>query len=257
MFCSLQYYSTDAFSGGGSIDSPYVEGLSITYGSPRKHIWTFAVGLSQDYNYPNYNCPCAQYPGPSPPSFVGNDYYCESGMKGHHQKNNCWSSERLWDGHCHTKSKCCDRWYAIFHEKLAAHFNWSFRGSVLFRSGDGQWKFWGRENGTVCPLVTSYEDYSLCFEMLFLFSCLIWYWPMCICNSVPWPWTYYKVKLFYVLNRAYYLLLKWAFSNRYSITLKMFAYLLTVRNNAARILLQPLSQDAVLVVMCALCEIYS
>ena len=59
-----------------SLDSIYVEGVSITTGSPRQHVWTYAVGLSDDGNYPSWNCPCATVPGPSPPAFVGNDYYC-------------------------------------------------------------------------------------------------------------------------------------------------------------------------------------
>ena len=69
--------STDAFhlwnaTTRDSINSYFVEGVSITYGSPRKHIWTYAVGLSDDYNHNGIsNCPCAKYPGPAPPSFVG------------------------------------------------------------------------------------------------------------------------------------------------------------------------------------------
>jgi len=31
-----------------SIDEPYLDGISITYGSPRKHIWSCATGLSED-----------------------------------------------------------------------------------------------------------------------------------------------------------------------------------------------------------------
>ena len=75
--------SPDAFEyRRSSLDSVYVEGVSITMGSPRQHVWTYAVGLSDDFNYPAWNCPCATYPGPSPPAFVGNDYYCESGDVG-------------------------------------------------------------------------------------------------------------------------------------------------------------------------------
>ena len=47
-----QYGHTDAFStGNSSIDSHYVEGLSVTHGTPRNHIWTFAAGGSQDYDH--------------------------------------------------------------------------------------------------------------------------------------------------------------------------------------------------------------
>ena len=51
-----QYYATPAFAryhdpGQTTLDSAYVSGLSLTYGSPRSHIWTFAAGLSKDYDY--------------------------------------------------------------------------------------------------------------------------------------------------------------------------------------------------------------
>ena len=72
--------SPDSFFRGGSIDNGYVDGLSITHGSsPRQHIWTYAVGLTDSGSYTSYNCPCAVHSGPAPPSFVGSHYYCESG----------------------------------------------------------------------------------------------------------------------------------------------------------------------------------
>ena len=72
---------TVAFYGssfGKTIENDYVSGLSITYSNnPLKHVWTFAVGISENLNTQD-NCPCTQYPGRAPPSFVGNNYYCES-----------------------------------------------------------------------------------------------------------------------------------------------------------------------------------
>ena len=60
--------STDGFIGPKDINSYYVDGMSITYGSPRKHIWTYAVGVSDDHNYNGkYTCPCVKYPGRAPP----------------------------------------------------------------------------------------------------------------------------------------------------------------------------------------------
>ena len=102
----------DAFHRARSetIDTPYVDGISVTYASPRKHIWTFAVGLSTVIAPPHQpsNCPCAERKGIDPPSFVGSDYYCESG-----NPSTSWDgwylANRLWDGSCaNTKSKCCD-----------------------------------------------------------------------------------------------------------------------------------------------------
>ena len=103
-----QYYSTDAFHGPRDINSNYIDGMSITYGSPRKHIWTYAVGLSDDHNYNgNFNCPCAKYPGPAPHLFVGDHYYCESGNTGAYE-NTLYINDPLWDGEgCGTGNNCC------------------------------------------------------------------------------------------------------------------------------------------------------
>jgi len=67
-----------------NLDRSYVSGLSVTYASRQNHIWTFAAGLSKDYDYSNCcNCPCASpYPGPDAPPFVGENYFCESGNTG-------------------------------------------------------------------------------------------------------------------------------------------------------------------------------
>ena len=63
---------------GFDINEAYVDGFIITYGSPRKHIWTLAAGLFETGEY-SYNCPCnSPGAGAQPPSFVGSDYYCES-----------------------------------------------------------------------------------------------------------------------------------------------------------------------------------
>ena len=103
-----------------SIDGIYVDGISITLGSPRKHVWTYAAGLSDNYDYPRWNCPCATHSGPPPPAFVGNYYYCESGDVGTHETDQYYLSDPLWDGNgCGTGNRCCAQigmpW---FHRKL-------------------------------------------------------------------------------------------------------------------------------------------
>ena len=92
-----------------SINDYYVDGLSITLGNPRKHVWTYAVGASDDYIYPNSNCPCAATPGPDPPAFVGDHYYCESGNTGTVSASDFYTSDMLWDGYgCHhADNNCC------------------------------------------------------------------------------------------------------------------------------------------------------
>jgi len=95
-----------------SLDGVYVDGVSVTYGNPRKHIWTYAVGLSEDYNYRYGNCPCAKHPGPKPPPYIGNDYYCESGNTGRYdgEESTLYSHDPLWDGYdCPSDNNCCNR----------------------------------------------------------------------------------------------------------------------------------------------------
>ena len=74
-----QFGTPDAFNtprcpGFCTIDKPYVDGVSVTHGSPRMHIWTYAAGLIEQSAI--YSCPCTGH-GRSP-NFVGSDYYCES-----------------------------------------------------------------------------------------------------------------------------------------------------------------------------------
>ncbi|XP_065902128.1 uncharacterized protein [Dysidea avara] len=105
--------STDAFhsavKGGKSINNVYADGISITFGNPRKHVWTYAAGFTDDGNYPHYNCPCAHIPGPDPPSFVGDHYYCDSGDTGSYDVSAYYSGDVLWDGkQCHgSNNNCC------------------------------------------------------------------------------------------------------------------------------------------------------
>ena len=90
---------------GTTIDSTYVDGVSITYGgSPRKHIWTYAAGSWEDGG-DIYNCPCYVGSTISAPYFVGNDYYCESGM----DLNETCPVDPLWDGQCcgNREGPCC------------------------------------------------------------------------------------------------------------------------------------------------------
>ena len=93
-----QFYApADAFR-SVSIDSAYVDGVSITYGTaPRKHIWTYANGNNLDTG--NHNCPCNNGSSAIPPLYVGSDYYCETGnnnnVEGSHM---LYSNDTLWDG---------------------------------------------------------------------------------------------------------------------------------------------------------------
>jgi len=111
---AIQQRSPDAFlpyheQSQISIDDYYVEGVSITYGEPRLHVWTFAGYVSDVYTVPTTLCPCSQ-PSlsiPSPPSFVGNNYFCDTAapiLTG----ATYYTDDPLWDGQgCGGPSTCC------------------------------------------------------------------------------------------------------------------------------------------------------
>ena len=101
-----RFHTTDGFlgyGGGTTIDTTYVDGLSITRGSPRKHIWSYAANTD--------GCHChSQESEHLRPNFVGNDYYCEVG--------NSWE-DPLWDGEGCTQpgNTCCQR-SGWFHKEV-------------------------------------------------------------------------------------------------------------------------------------------
>ena len=92
-----QFDSPDAFGqrGDTTIDDNYVDGISITHGlNPLKHIWTLAAALDEVVSTVDHVCPCTNtaisYDW-SIPSFVGSDYYCETGYTGNtHVTRSMW-----------------------------------------------------------------------------------------------------------------------------------------------------------------------
>ena len=89
------------------IDGYYVAGLSITYGTPRQHIWTYAAGVFDNITH-STNCPCAEGGGLAPPPFVGTNYYCESGNTNQWNTSAYFFNDPLWDGSGCITSRCCD-----------------------------------------------------------------------------------------------------------------------------------------------------
>ena len=115
-----QYGHTDAFAGNGgrTINQVYVDGLSITHGSPRQHLWTYAAAVREGPStYTGSNCPCSSYPGASPPSYLGNNWYCESGNPNPITPTNLLSDDPLWDGE-NCEGTCCSNgksppWFSV------------------------------------------------------------------------------------------------------------------------------------------------
>ena len=111
-----QFASPDAFAPTGrpsnpSINTYYVDGVSITHGSPRQHIWTLAAAHNEN-NGLHLNCPCTNSNTASratqPPAFVRNDYFCDTGSSTHSTTNNFNDMDPLWDGAgCGPLNTCC------------------------------------------------------------------------------------------------------------------------------------------------------
>ena len=110
-----QVGSTNAFFySSRGIDSYYVSGVSLTRGGAgnRQHIWTFAAGISEVRRSGNLDegCPCDTAADRFIPTYVGNDYFCESGLHSEWNSNYgvLFSNDVLWDGQdCTSTSTCC------------------------------------------------------------------------------------------------------------------------------------------------------
>jgi len=109
---------TTAFFGSGtpnsSIDSYYLDGVSLTHGPPgaRHHIWSFASGIREEDT--EYACPCAGNTRTlqTVPSFVGNDFFCESGNPSFlNTVGGLYRADPLWDGQGCASPPCCELSY--------------------------------------------------------------------------------------------------------------------------------------------------
>ena len=98
-----------AYHASRIINSPYIDGISLTHGYPRKHIWSLLSGFS-DISYSN--CPCARHTPKFLPSFVGSSYYCEAGCHSNWASyNTIYTYDPLWDGKScgSSETNCCQR----------------------------------------------------------------------------------------------------------------------------------------------------
>ena len=120
-----QYSSPDAFqlSSGKTINGVYIDGISITHGSPRRHLWSYAANLYEQWRESaNYICPCARIDPDNSrwhvPAFVGTEYYCESGFVTTAQNRIAWE-DPLWDGAgCVTPGNTCCQRFGWFHKQV-------------------------------------------------------------------------------------------------------------------------------------------
>ena len=108
-----QQHGPDAFrpytNFNANISGVYFDGLAIMSGNPRRHIWSYTAGFNSD-GIQSYDCPCNNGSTQSViPSFVGNDYYCESGYSIGPCNNTIYNNDVLWDGQQCTglEAACC------------------------------------------------------------------------------------------------------------------------------------------------------
>ena len=109
-----QFASTDAFhaytiSRYTRLEDPYVDGVVVTRGTEKEHVWTFAASLTESGFLP-FVCPCTNSQSTqSIPSFVGQDYFCETGVTGSWSLGTFYLDDPLWDGEdCGSGSTCCE-----------------------------------------------------------------------------------------------------------------------------------------------------
>ena len=112
-----QYYSPDAVnivlgSNHNNLNGDYVDGVSITRGSPRQHVWTLMAANCEENCFSDFIhfCPCGTGSVVPVQSFVGDNYFCESGVATGRYQQQLYTSDPLWDGQgCGSnESPCCN-----------------------------------------------------------------------------------------------------------------------------------------------------
>ena len=103
-YFSLHRYIT--LTPGNEINEPYVDGVSVTYGNSRQHIWTLYGGVREFID----GC-CAEPTGRTqPPMFIDQSYFCDTGNPSDSNwRNRFFTSFSLWDNdaNCPSNATCC------------------------------------------------------------------------------------------------------------------------------------------------------
>ena len=109
-----QFGSPDAFhphlrSYYTRIEDPYFDGVVVTHGTDKEHIWTFAASASESDSSISDACPCTNVRSTQTiPTFVGEDYFCETAISGG-WTDVFYPDDPLWDGeNCGPGSTCCE-----------------------------------------------------------------------------------------------------------------------------------------------------
>ena len=89
-----------------TLEEAYIDGVSITHGSPRQHIWSF-IASNGESQTDCRGCPCyTQFTGTRVP-FIGDNFFCDSGIETF-QGYIFYYTDPLWDGQgCGPTNGCC------------------------------------------------------------------------------------------------------------------------------------------------------
>ena len=93
-----QYGTPDALNtlygqNHNNLNAEYLDGVSITRGNPRQHVWSLIAGITDT------GCPCSHGNTQQVQSFIGSNYFCESGNPNSvHSHHTFYTSDPLWDG---------------------------------------------------------------------------------------------------------------------------------------------------------------
>lgn len=92
-----------------TINEAYIDGVSLTHGSPRNHIWSFVAALDETDGHLS-GCECSNIDANEKveiPPFIGSDYFCDTGSRDD-VGFELYDEDPLWNGKgCGPKSTCC------------------------------------------------------------------------------------------------------------------------------------------------------
>lgn len=113
-----QWGSPDGVTVTRTLNEAYADGVSLTstpdpavdssWWQHRTHVWSYIAHFSEDTSA---GCPCCTgYSGGAVPSYIGSNYFCESGLPvGSTWTSNLYSGDQLWDSkQCgNLEAPCC------------------------------------------------------------------------------------------------------------------------------------------------------
>ena len=105
---AYQHGIPEAFASNRPSIGWYGEGISVTHGSSKEYLWSYIISHFYSSSPSSSTCPCSTSGSTSsPPSQVGDNYYCDSGRPGPSTGSlyttPLWSHSSL----CRSNGNCC------------------------------------------------------------------------------------------------------------------------------------------------------